>query len=100
MTEEANNETSGQPMGASEPDTVLDAVVPEDPAQAMELTGGCSAAAGRDAPVPGRRAAPPGEHAASPGQHAAPGPPAGAAGAGTPDRHLRHGRIGREPRGG
>ena len=37
MTEEANNETNGQAMGASEPDTVLDAVVPEDPAQAMDL---------------------------------------------------------------
>src|ERR1700683_1193046 len=37
MTEEANNETTGQAMGGSEPDTVLDAVVPEDPAQAMDL---------------------------------------------------------------
>ena len=33
MMEERNHETTGQAMGASEPDTVYDAVVPGDPSR-------------------------------------------------------------------
>jgi hypothetical protein len=38
MMEEANHETTGQAMGASEPDTVDDALVPEHPPQ-VSATG-------------------------------------------------------------
>ena len=76
MTEEKNDETTRPAHGRPEPDTISDAVVPEDPAQAIALPA--------DTPPPPadarRRPAglpPPGEPARPPGQHAAPGPPAG-----------------------